>query len=433
MRLRRVAATVAAAVVVLLAAAPGQASLADDLDPVQLDGTPIKGGGSTDARRPTKLTAGVWLDKLGSDSASGTHYYEYTRTAEGEETSTVLVGAMTTGIPNTSDSINLDVTTPEDTSCASDSASRDAGVWPFGAYVFAGSGDGVSFEGACTLAKTLRIKVTHNGVGDQDVPVAIKIVEEARVKSSIEDLPLGVKAETQVPIPKVSGDDEPLAGATSLTEAPELTNGRFTTTLVEGGAQVWKVPLDWGQNLILRARIPTIEPQDEFDSVYGPNVELSVISPMGSSTESPYEGAEGEGTVDEEESVELITATGPLRLQPRYDTATGGPSTPGDFYVVLGAAPLTDTERDPRKLPVTLDVEIRGERSDVPAYFKEPPFLVGPDTQKDRKDVVSGTGVPKAEQEALNAKRTQKVIAATALALVGLVATGGGLTLLRRR
>jgi hypothetical protein len=100
---------------------------------------------------------------------------------------------------------------------------------------------------------------------------------------------------------------------------------------------------------------------------------------------------------------------------------------------VLGTEPLTDLDREPRKLPVTLDVEIRGDRSDVPSYFKEPPFLVGPDTQNDRKDVVSGTGVSKAEQEALDAKRTQKIIAAAALALVGLVATGGGLTLLRRR
>lgn len=399
---------------------------------MQLDGTPIKGGGSTDSADPTKLTAGVWLDKLGSDTASRTHYYEYTRTTEGEETSTVLVGAMTTGIPNTSDSISLDVTTQEDSSCGNDSASRDAGVWPFGVYVFAGSTDGVSFEGACTLAKTLRIKVTHDGVGEQDVPVAIKIVEEARVSSDLEDLPVGVKADTPVPTPEVSGDPESLAGATSLTEAPELTTGRFTTTLVEGGAQVWKVPLDWGQNLILRARIPTVDPEDESTSVYGPNVDLSVLSPMGRTTDSAYEDTVTEGSVDEEEPVELSYATGPVRLRPRYDD-TYGVSTPGDFYVVLGTEPLTDLDREPRKLPVTLDVEIRGERSDVPSYFKEPPFLVGPDTQKDRKDVVSGTGVSKAEQDALDAKRTQKIIAATALALVGLVATGGGLTLLRRR
>lgn len=428
MRLRRVAATAAAAVVVLLAAAPGQASLADDA--VKLGGTPIEGGGSTDSADPTELTAGVWLDEIGSDIASGTHYYEYTRTTEGEETSTVLVGAMTTGLPNTSDSINLDVTTPEDASCESDNASRDAGVWPFGAYVFAGSSDLVSFEGACTLAKSLRIKVTHNGVGEQDVPVAIKIVEEARVRTPIEDLPLGVKADTPVPTPEVSGDAESLAGATSLTEAPELTTGRFTTTLLEGGAQVWKVPLDWGQNLILRARIPRIEPQNEFDSVYGPDVELSVLSPMGATTESPYEGTEVDGAVAEDEPVELITATGPLRLQPRYDTETGGPSTPGDFYVVLGAETFADSGRDPRELPVTLDVEIRGDGESAPSYFKEKPFLVGPDT---RSHVVSGSGISKAEQEALDAERTQKIIAATALALVGLAATGGGLTLLRRR
>jgi hypothetical protein len=427
MRLRRVAATVAAAVVVLLAAAPGQASLADDA--VDLGGTPIEGGGSTDATRPTKLTAGVWLDQLGSDSASGTHYYEYTRTTEGEETSTVLVGATTTGIPNTSDSINLDVTTPEDASCANDSASRGAGVWPFGAYVFAGSTDGVSFEGACTLAKSLRIKVTHNGLGDQDVPVAIKIVEEARVSSDLEDLPLGVKADTPVPTPEVEGDPEPLAGATSLTKAPELTTGRFTTTLVEGGAQVWKVPLDWGQDLIVRARIPTVQPEDENGSVYGPRVELSFLNPMGGTTDELYEDEAIDGTVDEEDPVELIHATGPVRLRPRYDD-TAGVTTPGDFYVVLGAAPLDDPERDPRELPVTLDVEIRGDGEPAPSYFKEKPYLVAPG---ERRDVVSGTGVSKAEQDALDAKRTQKIIAATALALVGLVATGGGVTLLRRR
>lgn len=426
MRLRRVAATAAAAVVVLLAAAPGQASLADDS--VELGGTPIEGGGSTDSADPTELTAGVWLDQLGSDVASGTHYYEYTRTTEGEETSTVLVGVTTAGIPNVSDSINLDVTTPDDESCASSNASRGTGLWPFGTDVFAGSTDGESWEGACTQARTLRIKVTHNGTGDQTVPVAIKIVEEARVETAVEDLPAGVVAETRVPTPEVSGETKRLVGATSLTEAPELTTGRFTTTLLEGGAQVWKVPLSWDQNLIVRARIPTVAPEDDF-SVYGPGVELSILNPMGGTTAELYEDEATDGTVDEEEPVELIHATGPVRLRPRYDD-TYGVTTPGDFYVVLGAAPLDDLEREPRKLPVTLDVEIRGERSGVPSYFKEPPFLVGPDK---RKDVVSGTGVSKAEQEALDAKRTQKIIAATALALVGLMATGGGVTLLRRR
>lgn len=430
MRLRRVAATVAAAVVVLLAAAPGQASLADDA--VELGGTPVPGGtGSTDPAAPTELTAGVWLDELGSDVASGTHYYKYTRTTEGEETSTVLVGAMTTGIPNASDSINLDVTTLDDDSCASNNASRGTGLWPFGTSVFAGSTDAESWEGACVEARTLRIKLTHNGVGDQAVPVAIKIVEEARVET-IAGLPPGVEPETSVPTPEVSGEAEPLAGETSLAEAPELTTGRFTTTLIEGGSQVWKVPLDWGQNLIVRARIPKVKPQDEYDSVYGPRVELSFLNPMGGTTESLYEDEATDGTVDDEEPVELIHATGPVRLRPRYDD-TYGVTTPGDFYVVLGAAPSDNTERQPRELPVTLDVEVRGERSGVPSYFKEPPYLVGPDTQKDRKDVVSGTGVSKADQEALDAKRTQKIIAATALALVGVVATGGGLILLRRR
>lgn len=428
MRLRQVAATAAAAVVVLLAAAPGQAA-ADDA--VELGGTPVPGGtGSTDSAKPTELTAGVWLDKIGSDVASGTHYYTYTRTTEGQETSTVIVGAMTSGLPNTSDSINLDVTTTDDASCGGDSASRSTyGVWPFGTVVFVGSSDAESWEGECTQARTLRIKVTHNGTGDQAVPVAIKIVEEARVKS-IANLPLGVKAETPVPTPKVPDETEPLAGATSLDDAPELTTGRFTTTLIEGGAQVWKVPLDWGENLIVRARIPTVKPEGEFDSIYGPDVDLSILSPMGATTDTLYEDEVVDGTVDEVEPVELIHATGPVRLQPRYDNETTGVSTPGDFYVVLGAEMPDDLERDLRELPVTLEAEIRGDGDPAPAYFKQPPFLVGPDT---RKDVVSGTGISKSEQDALDTERTQKIIAATALALVGLVATGGGLTLLRRR
>ncbi|WP_109507599.1 hypothetical protein [Nocardioides speluncae] len=427
MRLRQLAATAAAALVVLFAAAPGQAAA----DPIELGGTPVPGGtGSTDAAKPTELTAGVWIDELGSDVASGTHYYEYTRASEGEETSTVLVGAMTAGLPDLSDSISLSVTTADDASCADGNADRGAGVWPFGTSVFVGSSDAESWEGECTVARTLRIKVTHNGTGDQSVPVAIKIVEEARVKTAVADMPPGVKAETPVPTPKVSGETEPLAGATSLADAPELTTGSFTTTLLEGGAQVWKVPLDWGQDLIARAHIPTVQAEDETLSVYGPNVELSFLSPMGATIASPYEDAVGDGTVSDEEPVELINATGPVRLQPRYDSETAGTTTPGDFYVVLGAETLTDLERDPRELPVTLDVEIRGDGEPAPEYFKEPPFLVGPDT---RSDVVSGSGISKAEQDALDAKRTQKIIAATALALVGLVATGGGLTLLRRR
>lgn len=432
MRLRQVAATTVAAVVVLLAAAPGQA--AADPKPVDLGGTPVPGGtGSTDRAKPTKLTAGVWLDELGPDVARNTHYYEYARAAEGEQTSTVFVGAITTGLPGVSDSIQLDVSTPDGTSCNNESASRSTyASWPFGAGVSAGGSQPDDLTAACLMAPTLRISVTHSGTGETAVPVAIKIVEEARVRT-LDRLPEGVRTAGTVPTPAVSGSAEELPGAASLPDAPELENGRYSTTLVEGEAQAWKVPLDWGQDLVVRARIPAEPPVDENDSVSGPDVELALVDPLGDTLSSEYDDIDSSGSVEEDEPTDLINATGPIRLRNRYDGGDGGPSLPGDYYVIVGAEVPDDLERDPREVEVTLDVEIRGQRAGVPTYFQEPPFLVGPDTQKDRKHVASGTGIPKAEQESLDAKRTQKIIAATALALVGLVATGGGLTLLRRR
>lgn len=407
-RLRATAALVAALGWLAAPASYGAAALAEG-ESVGLGGVPLPGTGvgSTDRNQPTQLEPGLWRDTLGGTTGrADIHYFEYRRAIAD---STVHLGVVGSSSDPDGDGVGISVVAgPEETDCGSDSQSATSGTpyGPFGAAVSVGPSEPGARDSECLTADTLQVQVDRGGSSSaEDLPIAIKVVEEAPV-TTVTDLP--EPAETvryDVPADPAATSDVQPGG--SFDDAPllePLAGGvRLDLDLLEGGSHLFRVPVTWGQQLVAGAHVPAMSQGEYEDLGYSsPGVDLRIVAPDRDliTTYADGESVSGYHGTDD---LDLSVGTAPLRYLNRFAGVT--PTLPGDHWVAVSVAAPDD--RDPIQVPVELTVAVLGDPEGAPdhpavvgapggeagpaGYDPETPYLVADDRFA---AVASGNPVP---------------------------------------
>jgi hypothetical protein len=360
---------VAAVVLLLTAAGPALAAPASGAAEEELDlgGAPLPGGdASTDPGSPTELEAGLWADTLAGGDPP--HQFTYTRTMD---SSTVHLGVVAAPSDPDGDALALEAFEQGGESCASDNASTSYSTpqAAIGAAVDVGPSEPGTRDELCVRSRTITFTVSRGSSSSvSDLPIAVKIVEEAPVVGAAADLPTPAPS-NPVGAPD-GGSEESLEGATSFDDAPEIEGGTaYASELTEGDQRLYRVRLGWGQSLDVRAEVPaqSAELQEQF---LNPTVEVSLVDPMRNVFTAEVDDATGSGSYGSEPLV-LSEGVPPLFYLRRFEDAVA--SLPGDYWVVLNAQPAVD--REPLDIPVTLTVQVRGDEGGAPAY---PDAVTGP-------------------------------------------------------
>jgi hypothetical protein len=362
---------------------------------VDLGGVPLPAKASTDEAHPLALAPGLWRATLGP---SYPHFFSYQRRING---SRVHIGVLGAPQGDSSDGVRVlaGVATEGSsdlTSCGDESDTAESNVpgAVIGARVVVGGEDGSTGE-ECRDAGTVELEVNRGyGSPTTDLPYVIKVVEEAPSSGTgdakPDDAPSYERPE--------AGKAEPLKGAASFDEAPELDaqDGPVTvsTTITEGTEQLWRVPLTWGDLPVVRVDVATAEDKEAF-AYSGPNLTLHLIDPMrgrlvhaDSAAEDSPTGQYLAESADRDPTV-LVGSGFPVR---QVDDRL-----PGDYWVSLAVSPRPESEqRKAVAVPVKVTVAISHQGGSAPTYdgvvvsqdkktslegyAPERPFLVGEDT-----------------------------------------------------
>ncbi|NYJ03477.1 hypothetical protein HNR19_004175 [Nocardioides thalensis] len=368
---------------------------------VDLGGAPLPNGrGSADPTNPTVIEAGLWADTLGAGASDGeVHHFTYRRTMQD---STVHIGVIGAPTAAGSGTVTVDVLDPDEDSCASDYDSPDYAVPEavFGASVVVGPDEPDDRESACLTAAELDFTITRSNGEEGDLPIAIKVLEEATPSAEgLEELP----GEPRYDVGSPGGDAAEVAGAASFDDAPEVTPGDpgavVTTTIPEGEERLWNVPVGWGQGLSAVAEVPAVDPsglseEDASELTYtAPGVDLRVIGPDRDSINVGRDDAVNTGDYGTD-PLTLEVATVPVNYLNRFEGRR--PTLPGDFWVAVAVEDLPpDAARDRVDVPVELTIAVTDGPDGAPTYpgtvlspdgeagpadyDPETPFLIGPD------------------------------------------------------
>lgn len=359
--------------------------------PVDLGGEPVSG--STDRAQPTALEAGLWADTLGdAEGGSNVHYFSYERQMR---FSTVHVGFIGASADPDGDSVELDVLAPGKVECGTASGSAYVVDRTFGGRARAGPAEpGVLADDPCVTQADLEIVVEHTS-GAEDLPIAIKIVEEAPV-AGVDSLPEPDESPSFVPGDRPEGGDN-LAGATSFDDATAvpLSGGTaaFSTEVTEGEEVLYRIPLTWGQGLTVEARAPKID-QEAYDESGGrsPTVELNLVDPLRATSSNAVEGLTPAGYPTPDEAAAMSVGMPRVEYLNRY--AHQAAIVPGDYWLSIGV-PAAPEGEESLSVPLDVTVTVDGGPSGAPSYERtvqspdtdpgpasydpDEPFLIGPD------------------------------------------------------
>ncbi len=339
----------------------------------RVDGIDLTGTESVSEKAPM-LEPGVYSDRL-TASEEGWRAYRVTRTAPGSTLHVSLTTQPTTYTDGSGqdayEDLRIRLLAPDGTECYGDevSAGDVGGISSFvtisatvaGAYP---KEDESAPEEACRATGTFSVLVGRDGP-QKSTPAELQVLEEPPV-TTLDDLPEpGENHPSEVELP--AREATPVRGARRFTDAPEITSGTWSDTLVPGETRVYRVKVDYGQTARFTANGPTggfrFPADHELEDLwveglaYAPDRQLVDDS---STTGSFSSGSSSPQSVN----------TAPLRFRNRF--ADIGPSTSGMsgwyyYAVTVGEEDLGETLADqPLKIAFTVDVE--GKASDAVRY-----------------------------------------------------------------
>lgn len=366
--------------------------------------------GRADIGDPVEVSAGSWRGSIGPGE-TGSRYYTYRRTLED---SSVLLGVLASTTSGESEGVSVSAETLSGDDCGSDTASAfGTDALGFGAGLWVGGDpEEAVAEGdepdPCLVGETLVIEVGRGfSSASGDLDVALTIIEEAPVADTTE-LPASAELSAFTP-PEVDGSPQELAGGSFLEPTTITSPSSSQGTLTTGSAVVYRVPVDWGQTLNARVAVNAI------GEIGSGSVVVRILDPRYASELTDVE----DGNLSSTDDTTATAVSGPVRYLNRIDS--DAPFVPGDFYVLVAAAPLSDAEQI--DVPFTLQVEVTGDPAGVPNYPTDTPFITADGT----------TGGVIAQPGATPGWTFARAAAVAGLVLLGVLSLGGGLTLLRRR
>ncbi len=375
--------------------------------------------GSDDAADPVEITAGSWQGSIGPGE-DGHRFYQYRRTIE---KSSVLLSVLASVRTDDSDEVTVAVKAPDGTDCGDNYTSaygEEALAFSTSLRVGLNPDDEGKRDGDLDSCLTGDILIIELGRGSSDsaddLPATLTVVEEAPVEDT-SGLPQAAEESTAFAAPAVSDTADAQGG--SFSKPTDLESGSAVRGSVRtASAVVYRVRVDWGQSLHARLVLPN------HASAAFTTVGVTILDPRyvsGFATEVT-------ASLSDSESTTATAVAGPVRYLNRVDSGNP-PYLPGDYYVVVVADVLTGSQQV--DIDYTLQMEVTGKRSGVPAYGTDEPFVVADDHTA---AVVSTPGQDAGWGVGLDAGWTLARVATVAgLGLLGVVSLGWGVHLLRRR
>jgi Ca-activated chloride channel family protein len=234
-----------------------------------------------------------------------------------------------------------------------------------------------------------------------------------------------------------AGGPKPVVGGGSFNNAPLLAPGDYTDTVAAGETVYWKVHLEKGQVLRVKATVDTSQVQtdptkpDWETGLYHLDYRLDIFSPLrerlSGESGGGYDTATASMEGDPEAGEKSGTATGPRVLGYEQLLASDYDKNvfpaPGEWYVSVSAADFSYYPAEfPLELPVDLNVQVLGTAQPSSPDFAK--ALPGPQKQQPSAPTPSQGSVAD-----LLATADQPADPALTIALVGAIALVGGLLL----
>lgn len=402
--------------------------------PFDFSGTPVEGTpAETGAPR---LGPGQWLDTMPDDGAL---YYALPRSESG---SRLHVGLATRSRSDaTASSVRMSILPPGGgMSCFTD-ASINVVLGLRNAVQTVGgssaSGTSTSADGPCSTSDTLVLKIEH-GTGNTEPlagqPLEIVVYEEPPLAdpASPPGAVPGLEEGAWEPM-EPSSETTPVVPGTSLASAPLIGDGTWSADIQPGEAQVFAVPVDWGQDV--QFQLDTRITQEAADAAtVASRLDLTPIGPV--REESAVDFYADEPADWTPTAFGNIRAGTDFRIGARTQPVswTGGPGADPTVAGVRYVQVAYNVRGDEANLPYTLTVRTNGTAGEgAPRYAADTGLpvpkadavvadLVRPDEPADER---AG-----AEDEA---GRPSTVLLVVSGALVGLLVVAGAVVVARRR
>jgi len=202
------------------------------------------------------ITAGDWLDALGTTEAELINSYTVTRQIPG---STLHVSASLRTATGDGETVEVKLATPEGQECGTDSAFTQLSA---GQLLSAGAiTDSVSAsdepapDDPCIAADALVATITDqvpSVAGPR--PLEVRVIEEPPVEST-DGLPAALTSGKFWQPP--AGRPSRTTGGSSFADAPLLEPGSYRDSIIPGEVLTYQVDLDWGQRLAAQVDFPS--------------------------------------------------------------------------------------------------------------------------------------------------------------------------------
>lgn len=327
------------------------------LRPFTLDGIPIQGGPET---TPTSVGVGEWTDALGPvGSPTESRSFVFDRTTDG---STLRVTALTQGEKG-DDGIKIEIAGPDGKVCNAGQVTR-----PFDTRdILAAEAVATPDIDGCGAPGSYRITVSRMTGSETEVPFGLRVSEEPPVT----DPGPAPTADTDLTPPHVSGPATDLPGGASFGNADDITDGKWSSTLVPGESLLYGFQLDFGQSARISVDFPDGTPaMKDVVGTAPPEARLALFNPMHAALAYPNVGEVPIGSVvTQKQSLLTATATvsrGALDVSPFVGSVNGVKDTSmaGEYY--LGVS-MQAADYD-LEVPFTISIEVVGDPDQGPTY-----------------------------------------------------------------
>ncbi len=349
--------------------------------PFTVAGTPVRGTSTVDAA--PVLTLGQYTDVTTSAADEATTYYKVRRTVPGSTLRFSYLTRIPAATHDAQSSWSYTLQTDSGVECDSQTILGTV-THPFGlvrgytmlALPLDPEDTGpTDQQRSCAQAESFVAKIERGPGKEGTSPVEIRVVEEPPV-ANLPELPRGVAgvphSDGSVRLAP-SGTRQPVTGGAGFNDAPEITPGTYTASLVPGEMVFFKVRLGYGQSAVFADHGLTVAPGTvtqpgavfTADAVYAPDMSriVSLPTPV---TEYDVTSAGATPKTAEQNVVEVPE----VRYRNRWDSARSsddglGFSMSGDYYYAM------TVEQSPvlggQPVEVSFSVKVSGTTNGEPA------------------------------------------------------------------
>ncbi|MCT2589186.1 hypothetical protein LHJ74_04430 [Streptomyces sp. N2-109] len=404
-----------AAALCAVLALPGTASAEPgDLPPYRTadDAKPRKGTASS-ADGPRLAKGGVYTDTLAPGEKK---YYSVELDAKSSAWLSAVAQPRTGSKVAFGDGISVVLEDTDGTGCSNEEVTfgADGTARPLAAN----AGRVIKPDDGCQDAGVYNFSVERESENTSDPsvwPVELRFMQEPPVKGTVPTTPPETgNLPTAAPDPP-TGEPEKIKGGTGFNDAVGMDEGVWKDRLRPGETRFYRVPVDWGQRLMLSAEFGTAQTSDENAYASG-GVRVDVYNPA-----RGYVGGEG-AMYQADDPAAVPFAAAPVDYVNRYsyDGAASQTGVAGWYYVAVHAkAELGDFVKG--SVPVTLRTSVTGKAEEGPSYegdAAEAGFGVTDEDKEQATDGVTADEAKESGDDGLNLLAYGGIGAGTVLLLV---------------